>query len=52
MEKHLDITKPRYSEQILPVSRHCTSLHRGSTITVSHDTINTDIYLSAAQEKK
>ena len=51
MEKHLDVTKPHYSEQILPVSRHCTSLHRRSTITASHDTINTDIYLSAAQEK-
>ena len=30
MEKHLNISKPCYSEQILPV--HSTSLYRGSTI--------------------
>ena len=30
MEKHLNISKPCYSEQILPV--HSSSLYRGSTI--------------------
>ena len=30
MEKHLNISKPCYSEQILPV--HSTSLYQGSTI--------------------
>ena len=32
MEKNLDVTKPRYSEHMLPVQLS-PSLHRGSTAT-------------------
>ena len=36
MEKHLNISKPCYSEQILPV--HSTSLYQGSTNLDLHTT--------------